>query len=457
MVDVAGTMVIGRPVKDLDSVTTCIAMVCGWIAYFGAMKTLRIDGGSSLTSQVTQFVVELFGVSFIDVGAADEHEHSAHVETVHKDLRNELNRAELKGELRQFSDIELATAMWMIKKNQLDVQHGTTRFERTYGQPARTTLSVLETPPALLPLTMEVDDANFVRCLRKEILQLIDAYCCAKTKESRTQLLLKDVKFHKSKAKVDDTRIGQWVSHDGKRWNVIHLSGHTADEPQKARLKRVQNDGTPVEKTVLITDTTPLADLYPDIHYPRAKKKPAIDDFVFADELDGIITGGRVMRLEDDEHAIHQYWPSATYSHWQPVWILHDGRLDRKKVAPEGAEPKILHFGYDRTIAIGTIGDNAQLSSNLMKELAAQCLLNPADTESEATQNAKGQSTTHTATPQSDRRSETCPRCSTIHHPCFRSGLRPRCAWCSGHGVCARILEVGGSNPRAGMQIEKLK
>jgi len=107
------------------------------------------------------------------------------------------------------------------------------------------------------------------------------------------------------------------------------------------------------------------------------------------------------MLLDDDEYAIHQYWPSAKYSHWQPVWILHDGRLDRKKVAPEGAEPKILHFGYDRTIAIGTIGDNAQLSSNLMKELAAQCLLNPADTESEATQNAKGQSTTHTATPAS--------------------------------------------------------
>ena len=104
MIDVAGTMVVGRPVKDVGSVTTCISMVCGWIAYFGGMQTLRIDGGSGLASQVTKFVAELFGVDFIDVGAADEHEHSAHVENVHKDLRNELDRAELKGELRSYED-----------------------------------------------------------------------------------------------------------------------------------------------------------------------------------------------------------------------------------------------------------------------------------------------------------------------------------------------------------------
>ena len=211
--------------------------------------------------------------------------------------------------------------------------------------------------------------------------------------DSRKQLLLKDVKFHKSKGKVDDPLIGQWVSHDGKRWQIINLAGHTADEPVKARLKRHDSEDNPIEKTVLITDTTPLAGLMPDTHYPRVQAKPKVNDFVFSDELDGLITAGLVTMVNADEYAIHQYWPSASYTHWQPVWVLPNGKLDRKKVAPAGAEAKLIHFRYDRTIAIGSIGDNALLSSNLMKELAAQELLNPGDSKSEVTQTASGQST----------------------------------------------------------------
>ena len=107
---------MGRAVRDVGGVTTCISMVVSWIAYFGSMKTLRIDGGSGLTNQVMSYMSKLFGISHIDVGAPDEHQHSAHVENIHKDLRAELQRADLKGELRTYEDVEIAVAMWMIKK-----------------------------------------------------------------------------------------------------------------------------------------------------------------------------------------------------------------------------------------------------------------------------------------------------------------------------------------------------
>ena len=162
-----------------------------------------------------------------------------------------------------------------------------------------------------------------------------------------------------------------------------------------ARLRRERDDGIVDEKTVLISDTMPLAGLMPDTHFPRTKARPNVGDFVFADEMDGMITGGKVVIIEHDEYAIQQYWPSAKYTHWQPVWIL-DGTLYRRKTAPAGAEPHIIHFGYDSTIAIGSIGDTAQLSSNLVKELIANELLTPGDSVSEATQSGEGQSTVST-------------------------------------------------------------
>ena len=178
--------------------------------------------------------------------------------------------------------------------------------------------------------------------------------------------------------------------HDEREFVKVYLEAYMRTPWHEPDL---DSENNPIEKTVLITDTTPLAGLMPDTHYPRVQAKPKVNDFVFSDELDGLITAGLVTMVNADEYAIHQYWPSASYTHWQPVWVLPNGKLDRKKVAPAGAEAKLIHFGYDRTIAIGSIGDNALLSSNLMKELAAQELLNPGDSKSEVTQTASGQST----------------------------------------------------------------
>ena len=160
----------------------------------------------------------------MDIGATEEHEHQTMVETVHRDLDQMFRCAHLKGEITSEQAVDILISLWMIKKCQIDIQHGTTRFERTFGQVPITMMNSLDPVPVDIPPILNVDDANFVRLLRKQVLGLLQTHFAAKSVTSRRSLLVKDVKFAASKGKTDDIKAGMWVSHDGKRWQVLRTT-----------------------------------------------------------------------------------------------------------------------------------------------------------------------------------------------------------------------------------------
>jgi len=390
MADSAGTMVVGKRVSSTNGQEAAKALLLAWIAYFGAPKSLRMDQGSGLIAPVSKFCATLFGVQHMDIGAADEHEHQSMVENVHKDLNEAFERAWLKGEARTEADVDIVVALWMIKKNQLDVQHATTRFERTFGQQPVTMMHVLDAVPVMPSPTMTVDDAAFVRILRRHILSMLSEHYAAKSVTSRKNLLHKDVKFASSKGKVDDIRNGMFVSHDGKRWQVINLAGHSSAEPTKALLRRTTHDSDePVEKVALLQDISQLADPNPDTHIPRMLDLPEPGDFVMYEDCTGYVVGGKLTDISDTDLMLHQYYPSATYTHWQPVWQLEDGTLERKKAAPAGSEAKLETFTADRLLAVGAWQSNGMLSPSLTNELIARELIS-SDTSTGGTHTASG-------------------------------------------------------------------
>ena len=176
-------------------------------------------------------------------------------------------------------------------------------------------LHTVDALPTTTPATMTVDDASFVRLLRRHIRSLISTHYAEKSSSSRKNLLVKDVRLAASKGKTDDIRPGMMVSHDGKRWQVIRTAGHTANEPTKALLRRAGHDtDTPVDKMILMTDILQLGDPNPDTHIPRMCDTPATGDFVLIDE-DALVLGGRVTEVVGDDMLMHLHYPSATLSH----------------------------------------------------------------------------------------------------------------------------------------------
>ena len=198
------------------------------------------------------------------------------------------------------------------------------------------------------------------------------------------------MKFASSKGKVDDIRNGMFVSHDGKRWQVIDLAGHSSAEPTKALLRRTTHDSDePVEKVALLQDISQLADPNPDTHIPRMLDLPEPGDFVMYEDCTGYVVGGKLTDISDTDLMLHQYYPSATYTHWQPVWQLEDGTLERKKAAPAGSEAKLETFTADRLLAVGAWQSNGMLSPSLTNELIARELIS-SDTSTGGTHTASG-------------------------------------------------------------------
>ena len=199
-----------------------------------------------------------------------------------------------------------------------------------------------------------------------------------------------------------------FVSHEGRKWQIRRLFGHTQAEPTKALLVRqTHNMSAPEEKLVLLTDVRQLAGFSPDVKFPDATPVPADGDFVLVDETNALVIGGVVLPTDqqgDDPDSstitVQQYTPSKSqmskHTKWQPLWTLKSGQQQRRKTRPHDSVPYTLEVELARIIAKGTVTDGS-LDDTLMKALAAKgfATADPESSDNFTTHNSDGHVKVH--------------------------------------------------------------
>jgi len=128
--------------------------------------------------------------------------------------------AEQRGDLTCFKDVEVMCGVLMMKLNQLEVQHGTTAFERTYAQPPRTPLMEDDTLPAM-PMQLAAPDARMCRMMKAHVKEMMMTYFAARETVSRSNQLHKLGASAKSKTEYRDLRPGDTISYRGERYSIM--------------------------------------------------------------------------------------------------------------------------------------------------------------------------------------------------------------------------------------------
>ena len=121
-----------KPIRAKTGQAVARAVVVAWIAYMSVPQEIVCDGGSENIATIMEYMSELFGVEVILVKAPGE--HAVLAENAHKQMDADIERADMRGDLRSFEDVEVMCAIMMMKMNQNHVQNQTA-FERTFGQP----------------------------------------------------------------------------------------------------------------------------------------------------------------------------------------------------------------------------------------------------------------------------------------------------------------------------------
>ena len=89
-----------------------------WIAYMGVPERIGSDMGSAFVANAAKFFEQLFGVTtHMFSEAPDHHEHATYIENLNKLLRDMIDRADLRGDVRSKEDLELLCALYMVRAN----------------------------------------------------------------------------------------------------------------------------------------------------------------------------------------------------------------------------------------------------------------------------------------------------------------------------------------------------
>jgi hypothetical protein len=325
--------------------------------------------GSAFVANAAKFFEQLFGVKVHMFNEApDHHEHAAYIENLNKLLRDMIERAELRGDVRSRDDLELLCALYMVRANMLMVRFMTTPFKITYGQPSRTPISCAEQSPAIVPPEVDPSSMHFLRTLMAQINDLLDDRLMRRESVVRSALLSGDARDHAQQASRREFRPGQIVSYNGQKWTVLDTAGHTVDTPIRARLQRATHAGVEL-KTALITEIDELPDTRTELHLPQKKTDLHVGKFVFIEAIQDVIEAGLVTAVKDDAVTVHVYLPSPKFNAYQPTWELPNGKVEKRKRPLDGSKPYTIPVDRSQVIATGTWTDG-KISENLTKFLS---------------------------------------------------------------------------------------
>ena len=126
--------------------------------------------------------------------APDHHEHATYIENLNKLLRDMIDRAEPRGDVRSRDDLELLCALYMVCANMLMVRVTTAPFESTYGQPPRTPISCAEQSPIIVPPEVDPSSIHFLRTLMAQINDRLDDRLMRRESAVRSALLSGDAR-----------------------------------------------------------------------------------------------------------------------------------------------------------------------------------------------------------------------------------------------------------------------
>ena len=99
--DIASKFVAAGPTTTTSSDDMYRMFTIKWIAYMGVPECIGSDMGSAFVANAAKCFEQLFGVKVHMFNEApDHHEHVTYIENLNKLLRDMIDRAELRGDVR---------------------------------------------------------------------------------------------------------------------------------------------------------------------------------------------------------------------------------------------------------------------------------------------------------------------------------------------------------------------
>ena len=170
-----------------------------------------------------------------------------------------------------------------------------------------------------------------------------------------------------SQATVYDLRVGDEVSIDGQKCEILEVEG----PPGRHAVARVRGSNGK-ERKVRYDFLRPLAVGRP-VHLISSKRAEVGDFVMFKDE--GEVCGAVVVRLSGGASTIHMHEGNEAGRSWLPLWKRESGRITRSRTAPVGSTPMQRELEDTELEMVGRMGPTNYLTDQTMAEAKSLGLL----------------------------------------------------------------------------------
>ena len=337
MVDPASGNIRFRLRRSMSAIDAAIIIFCTWIAAFGVMVVLSSDNHGSFSAEVARLINRILGVEDRVFGAVYNSRSQAHIETRNRLISEALDAAAAKGDVTCDSDLELYVAEAEMKGNQIIVTDGSTTFERTTGEPARS-IACTSAAPALTEeeLTTAIENLNGFE--QSTVTNIYDR--CASLMHFKALQTDKRARYNRAHLLDKESR-KQTVKYDLQDGELVSMGG------RKVTLDSKEPPGSTDPTTAWVTDSNgkrlhvrydslkPLSVGMDEKIMPKVPSDALAIGMLTAYETEAGLTIGSVTALAADSVTVHEWMPSQckTGITWAPMWHIPNRQDPQRYVA----------------------------------------------------------------------------------------------------------------------------
>ena len=197
----------------------------------------------------------------MDISAPDNPTHHAVVERRNKIMGKFIDVALSKGDLNTIDDLQMYCAAASTACNLQHICNGHTVLKYLTGEIPRTHRDTVVYSD--IPTILQQLDTDFLRQLKSLLTEANDLVHIPRDDDARYSAMVRDANAERQVLTQFDLRIGDEVSYNGDKYELLELSPLAPSGPAKAVFRAVTHD-TETTRTVLCSELRPLASPHPE-------------------------------------------------------------------------------------------------------------------------------------------------------------------------------------------------